>query len=845
MSDTLLTVRDLHTHFRTDAGTVRAVDGISFEVQRGEVLGIVGESGAGKSVAARSIMRLIDSPGVIVNGEVRFEDDLLVGVERGDAPDDEPRQDPEMLSSREIRERIRGREIAMIFQDPTESLNPVFTVGEQLSEIIGLNRDVSAAEAEAIAVERLREVGIPEAERRMDDYPHEFSGGMRQRVLIAMAFACEPSLVIADEPTTALDVTVEAQILDLVKDLAARYDTSFVWVTHDMGVVAEICDRVAVMYLGEIVEQATVDDLFHDTKHPYTEALLGSIPRPDHDVDGLSPIEGIMPEAINPPQGCRFHTRCPHAREACLHSHPDARRVDGGGDEDGDVAMQMQTADGTTLADAEVAAASSHRAACLRNDAFAEAGYWESAPLDDAESESASAAAESESESEPESASASASAGDAADAAVTANAVATGSTFDPDADPLLSVRDLRKYFDASDGFLDRLRFDRDAGLLPFSADREHVRAVDGVSFDILPGETLGLVGESGCGKSTLARTLLRLVDPTSGDIVFDGENLAELSKEELRKRRKRMQFVFQDPQASLDPRMTVGEIVEEPMRAHGLYEGDREGRARELLETVGLDADHYNRYPHQFSGGQRQRVNLARALSVDPDFIVCDEPTSALDASVQAQVLNTMKELQDEFGLTYLFISHDLSVIRHVCDRVAVMYLGELVELADKDDLFESPKHPYTRALLSSIPVPDPRVSRETVPLSGDVPSPIHPPSGCRFHTRCPSLVAPAELDLSDDEWDRVRRFVRAVQRESPDAADDDARATYFPDGLPAGDAGEAVERALSLAAEGAWRDAASLLTETFVEPSVCTSEVPALESPDELDRIVSCHHYS
>ncbi|WP_049968693.1 dipeptide ABC transporter ATP-binding protein [Haloferax prahovense] len=823
MSDTLLTVRDLHTHFRTDAGTVRAVDGISFEVQRGEVLGLVGESGAGKSVAARSIMRLIDSPGVIANGEVRFEDDLLVGVERGDDPDDEPRQDPEMLSSREIRERIRGREIAMIFQDPTESLNPVFTVGEQLSEIIGLNRDVSAAEAEAIAVERLREVGIPEAERRMDDYPHEFSGGMRQRVLIAMAFACEPSLVIADEPTTALDVTVEAQILDLVKDLAARYDTSFVWVTHDMGVVAEICDRVAVMYLGEIVEQATVDDLFHDTKHPYTEALLGSIPRPDRDVDGLSPIEGIMPEAINPPSGCRFHTRCPHAREACLQVHPDTRLVVEGGEGDGDVAIQA--GDGTAVT--EVAAAP-HRAACLRNDSFAEAGYWESVPLDDAAPASGSAAAESDS----------ASADDAAD-------TGTGSTFDPDADPLLSVRDLRKYFDASDGFLDRLRFDRDAGLLPFSVDREYVRAVDGVSFDILPGETLGLVGESGCGKSTLARTLLRLVDPTSGDIVFDGENLAELSKEELRKRRKRMQFVFQDPQASLDPRMTVGEIVEEPMQAHGLYEGEREARARELLETVGLDADHYNRYPHQFSGGQRQRVNLARALSVDPDFIVCDEPTSALDASVQAQVLNTMKELQDEFGLTYLFISHDLSVIRHVCDRVAVMYLGELVELADKDDLFESPKHPYTRALLSSIPVPDPRVSRETVPLSGDVPSPIHPPSGCRFHTRCPSLVAPAELDLGDEEWDRVRRFVRAVQRESPDVVADDARATYFPDGLPAGDAGTTVERALSLAADGAWRDAASLLTETFVEPSVCTSEVPALDSPDELDRIVSCHHYS
>ncbi|WP_410767341.1 dipeptide ABC transporter ATP-binding protein [Haloferax sp. DFSO60] len=801
MSDTLLTVDDLQTHFLTEVGTVRAVDGISFEVQRGEVLGLVGESGAGKSVAARSIMRLIDSPGKIVNGDIRFKDDLLVGVEKGDSSDEEPRRDPEMLSSRAIRERIRGKEIAMIFQDPTESLNPVFTVGEQLSEIIQLNRAVSHDEATEIAVERLREVGIPEAERRMDDYPHEFSGGMRQRVLIAMAFACEPSLIIADEPTTALDVTVEAQILDLVKDLTDRYDTSFIWVTHDMGVVAEICDRVAVMYLGEIVEQASVDELFHDTRHPYTEALLASIPRPDRDVDGLSPIEGIMPEAINPPAGCRFHNRCPNAREACVQAHPDARIVD---------------------------SESHHRAACFRNDAFTEVDYWNSDPLADPTVESQSEASTDDRIQRPN-----------------ADGGSENST-NPQRgeEPLLEVRDLRKYFDATDGILSRLRFERNGSLLPVSVDREHVRAVDGVSFDIQRGETLGLVGESGCGKSTLARTLLHLVNPTDGDIRFDGMDLADLSNEALRQARKRMQFVFQDPQASLDPRMTVGEIVEEPMKAHDLYSGEQEERARELLETVGLDADHYNRYPHQFSGGQRQRVNLARALSVDPEFIVCDEPTSALDASVQAQVLNTMKELQAEFGLTYLFISHDLSVIRHVCDRVAVMYLGEIVELAEKDDLFRSPKHPYTQALLSSIPVPDPRADRQTVPLSGDVPSPINPPTGCRFHTRCPDIVAPSQLALSAEQWDNVRRFVRAVQREAREASVPGAQATYFPDGLPTGEAGGVLEQALSLAANGEWRDASAVLTETFIEPSICTAEDPELSSPDGLDRIVACHHY-
>jgi peptide/nickel transport system ATP-binding protein len=354
MTETLLQIEDLKTQFFTEEGVVRAVDGISFDVNKGEIVGLVGESGAGKSVAAQSILRLIDSPGEIVGGEVRFKDDLLFGLEENPNGDLHPRD--EMLSNEEMRRRIRGKEIAIIFQDPMESLNPVFTVGGQLREFIELNRELSKQEAKEEAIHMLREVGIPEPEKRYDNYPHQFSGGMRQRVLIAMALACEPSLIIADEPTTALDVTVEGQILSLVDELQEKYDTSFIWVTHDMGVVAELCDRVNVMYLGEIVEQATVDDLFYDTKHPYTEALLDSMPRPDQTIDELNPVHGVMPEAIDPPRGCRFHTRCPDAREVCTEVHPDCREV----------------------ADPDE---QSHRAACVKHDEF-DVGYWVSDPID-------------------------------------------------------------------------------------------------------------------------------------------------------------------------------------------------------------------------------------------------------------------------------------------------------------------------------------------------------------------------------------------------------------------------------------------------------------------------------
>ena len=412
-------------------------------------------------------------------------------------------------------------------------------------------------------------------------------------------------------------------------------------------------------------------------------------------------------------------------------------------------------------------------------------------------------------------------------------------------EPILRVENLRKHFSTGSGVFDTVELDFSGGF-PLKRNVEHVRAVDDVSFEIERGETLGLVGESGCGKSTLGRTILRLLQPTEGNIYFKGRNIADLDKGELRRTREDQQMIFQDPQSSLNPRMKVGPIVEEPMKAHGLYDkAGREERARELLEAVGLDPQHYNRHPHQFSGGQRQRVNLARALSVDPDFIVCDEPTSALDASIQAQVLNTMRELQEEFDLTYLFISHDLSVIRHISDRVAVMYLGQIVELAEKEELFEAPKHPYTRSLLSAIPVPDPSQAGSRNVLQGDVPDPVNPPSGCRFRTRCPELIAPEGYDLTDEGWDAVREFVRAVKRRTFDPADRAAVEAQFFEGVSlSGDARTVVDDALDHVLAEEWEAASDLLAESFAEQSVCAQEEPAyeLDSAGEGSRFAACH---
>ncbi|WP_303657559.1 ABC transporter ATP-binding protein [Haladaptatus caseinilyticus] len=406
-------------------------------------------------------------------------------------------------------------------------------------------------------------------------------------------------------------------------------------------------------------------------------------------------------------------------------------------------------------------------------------------------------------------------------------------------EPLLEVEGLTKHFTDGGGFL--------SGL--FGESSESVRAVEDVSFTIHKGETLGLVGESGCGKSTLARTILRLLSPTEGTIYFKGQDLTEMGDEEVRNQRKDMQMIFQDPQSSLDPRMKIGPIVEEPMKAHGMYDSEgREERARELLEKVGLDPQHYNRHPHAFSGGQRQRVNLARALSVNPDFIVCDEPVSSLDVSIQAQVLNTMRSLQDEFGLTYLFIAHDLSVIRHISDRVAVMYLGQMVELADKEELYENPQHPYTQALLESIPVPDPRETGTRGVLEGDVPSPIDPPSGCRFRTRCPKLIAPPEYELSPVEWEHTRRFLREVQRRSfePDG-ESDILVEFFDGSMPDGDAGRTIDEAIKQILRDDWDGAKERLTESFAEGSICAKRIPDYEVPSEFGtgpHDAACHRH-
>jgi len=412
---------------------------------------------------------------------------------------------------------------------------------------------------------------------------------------------------------------------------------------------------------------------------------------------------------------------------------------------------------------------------------------------------------------------------------------------DPDdiefGETLVRLDGLTKHFSQGSGFID--------GLFP----KPPVKAVDDVTLEIKKGETLGLVGESGCGKSTLARTILQLLEPTDGDVYFMGNNLAEMSGSDLRRQREDMQMIFQDPQSSLDPRMKVGPIVEEPMKAHGLYEGHREERVRELLEKVGLDPQHYNRYPHQFSGGQRQRINLARALSVNPDFIVCDEPVTALDVSIQAQVLNTMNDLQDEFGLTYLFIAHDLSVIRHISDRVAVMYLGHVVEVADKEELFENPSHPYTKSLLKAIPAPDPRAEGREVILQGDVPSPIDPPSGCRFRTRCPNLIAPDQYDMDAEMWTRVRFFMREVDRRTFEVSDEATlRERFFPEEQPTGEVGSIVDEALSALTDGEspdWDRAEELMVDSFAEESICAKELPVYEVKSEYTdgtHLAACH---
>ena len=638
----LLRVDDLKVRFRTTEGEVHAVNGLSMVLDAGETLAIVGESGSGKSVTSLAIMGLLPQE-ARVEGSVRLRGRELLG-----------------LPDRRMR-GIRGSDIAMVFQDAMTSLDPVFTVGNQIVEAIRAHHsDVSPKAARQRAVELLDTVGIAAARKRIDDFPHQMSGGMRQRAMIAIAIANQPSVLIADEPTTALDVTIQAQVMEALGLAQEATGAAILLITHDLGLVASYADRVHVMYGGFVYESGDAEKVFYESENPYTMGLLNSIPRADRRDEHLKLIRGAPPTAITEPVGCVFAPRCDYAENICLEEGPPLQVV-----------------------------APQHESRChFAGDLEAKAAGIEAAP-------------------------------------VTLRARRDTTSGDAET-PILEVENLVKHFPVRHGFFRR-------GIAM-------VHAVNGVDLVVGRQESVGIVGESGSGKTTLARCVLRMTEPTSGSIRYMGRELTEADASAMRELRKELQLVFQDPYASLNPRMTVEEIVGEPLKIHGWRRPDIRSRVTELLEAVGLSSSHLTRYPHEFSGGQRQRIGIARSLALGPRLVVLDEPVSALDVSVQAQVLNMLDLLQAEFDLAYIYIAHDLSVVRHVSDRVCVMYLGEIVETAASDRLYESPAHPYTQSLLSAVPIPDPREARaqQRVILSGDIPDPSDLPAGCSFHTRCP-----------------------------------------------------------------------------------------------------------
>lgn len=711
----LLEVRDLRAHIALRDRVVRAVDGVSLYIEKGETLGLVGESGSGKSMTAFSIMKLLPPGGHIVGGSVRLDGMDLV-----------PMSDAQIRS-------VRGSIIGMVFQDPMTSLNPTMSIGRQIAESVVLHRGANKAEAMKRAAEVLELVGIPKPSERLDDFPHQLSGGLRQRVMIAMALACEPKLLIADEPTTALDVTIQAQILALLDDLKTRLGMAILLITHDMGVIAGHADRTMVMYAGKVVESASTEELFVGVRHPYTEALLASIPQLDQDKSQkLYAIPGLPPDLSRPLTACRFSPRCRYARDKCTleepllgegTSHPyacfypvgrSASEIAGRGDlvvaagAPGDVGAGRGLETGTRLA--------SH------------AGCTLGGPVhDDARRSERRAEVQEGGNVVPGAGLANVIRVGISASELEASAPVEAVTLSVPAEVLLELRGVRKEYPVTAGAV----LQRRVGT---------VQAVRGVDLSVSRGETLGVVGESGCGKSTLGRMIVGLERPTAGEVFFEGVDLAKLGGAALRRAHRDLALMFQDPYASLDPRMRVGSIIREPLAVHGASRAEQEKRTAALLDEVGLPRQAVDLYPHEFSGGQRQRIGLARALALNPRLIVTDEPVSALDVSIRSQILNLMKRLQLHHGLSYVFISHDLSVVRYVADRIAVMYLGKLVEVGTGDDIYSNAAHPYTAGLIGSIPVPNPVVqrSREKIAISGELPSPLNPPSGCPFRTRCP-----------------------------------------------------------------------------------------------------------
>ncbi len=688
----LLEITDLNTVVTGRRRQVHAVNRVSLRLDQGEVLGIVGESGSGKTMTAMSILRLLPRGGAITSGSIRFDGTDLVS-----------------LPEREIR-KVRGDGIGVVFQDPLSSLNPTMSIGDQIAENVLLHRQVSRAEALDRAVEVLSLVGLPQPRERIREFPHQFSGGMRQRAMIAIALACDPKLLIADEPTTALDVTIQKQILALIDGLRERLGMAVILVTHDLGVIAGHADRVAVMYAGKIAETASTDQVFAHARHPYTVALFDALPeRVTQDGERLRTIPGMPPDLSAPLGGCAFAPRCANAQDACTASDP------------------------------PLAGADAHAFACffpvdvvLQS---AEPGADAQADPDAGGALVAETSPDGETSADTRASAASADAPAPGPAASPATRqVLAGPPDDPgpapsgdEAAPMLELAGLTKDFPVLKGLLRR-----QAGRISAVAD---------VSLSVAPGSTLGIVGESGCGKTTVGRLIVGLEKPTSGTIRFAGADIADLAGEQAARYRRGIQYMFQDSAAAMDPRMRVGSIIREPLRLqHQGSAADQRRRVRTLLDEVGLPGSAVDRYPHEFSGGQRQRICLARALALTPQVIIADEPVSALDVSVQAQVLNVLRDLQSAHGLTLIVISHDLAVIRYLADSIAVMYLGKLVEHGPAGQVYARPLHPYTSGLIAAVPVPDPRVerTRRTAGVTGELASAMNPPSGCRFRTRCP-----------------------------------------------------------------------------------------------------------